>query len=86
MRVSVLTISDSVAAEKAEDRSGPSVIARCRELGWTIASSAVCADDRAAIDALRAQVRQEVDAAVAWADERPYPDPATLLGGVYDGE
>ena len=33
-----------------------------------------------------AQVLQEVDAAVAWADERPYPDPATLLGGVYDGE
>lgn len=51
MRVSVLTISDSVAAGKAEDRSGPSVIARCRELGWTIASSSVCADDRAAIEA-----------------------------------
>jgi pyruvate dehydrogenase E1 component alpha subunit len=47
------------------------------ERGW---------DGRAAIDALHAQVRQEVDAAVAWADERPYPDPATLLGGVYDGE
>jgi pyruvate dehydrogenase E1 component alpha subunit len=43
-------------------------------------------DDRAGLDALHAQVRQEVDAAVAWADERPYPDPATLLGGVYDGE
>ena len=42
--------------------------------------------DRAGLDALHAQVRQEVDAAVAWADERPYPDPATLLGGVYDGE
>jgi molybdenum cofactor synthesis domain-containing protein len=51
MRVSVLTISDSVAAGKAEDRSGPSVIARCRELGWTIASSAVLADDRVAIEA-----------------------------------
>jgi len=43
-------------------------------------------DDRAGLDALHAQVRQEVDAAVAWADERPYPEPATLLGGVYDGE
>jgi molybdenum cofactor synthesis domain-containing protein len=40
-----------VAAGKAEDRSGPSVIARCRELGWTIASSAVLADDRVAIEA-----------------------------------
>jgi pyruvate dehydrogenase E1 component alpha subunit len=43
-------------------------------------------DDRPGLDALHAQVLQEVDTAVAWADERPYPDPATLLGGVYDGE
>ena len=50
MRVSVLTISDSVAAGKAEDRSGPSVIARCRVLGWDIAASAVLADDRVAIE------------------------------------
>lgn len=50
MRVCVLTISDSVAAGKAEDRSGPSVIGRCRELGWNIVSSAVLADDRAAIE------------------------------------
>lgn len=51
MRVSVLTISDSVAGGKAEDRSGPSVIARCRELGWEIVASAVRADDRSAIEA-----------------------------------
>jgi len=51
MRVSVLTISDSVAAGKAEDRSGPAVIARCKSLGWGIASCAVRADDRAAIEA-----------------------------------
>ncbi len=50
MRVSVLTISDSVAGGKAEDRSGPSVIARCRELGWRIVASAVLADDRGAIE------------------------------------
>jgi molybdopterin adenylyltransferase len=50
MRVSVLTISDSVAAGKNEDRSGPAVIGRCRELGWTIASSSVRADDRGAIE------------------------------------
>ena len=43
-------------------------------------------DDSAAIDALHAQVKAEVDAAVAWADERPYPDPATLLDGVYEHE
>lgn len=50
MRVSVLTISDSVAAGKSEDRSGPSVAARCTELGWMIVSSAVRADDRTAIE------------------------------------
>ncbi|HXQ27158.1 MAG TPA: MogA/MoaB family molybdenum cofactor biosynthesis protein [Candidatus Acidoferrales bacterium] len=62
MRVSVLTISDSVAADKAEDRSGPSVIARCRELGWTIASSNVRADDRAAIEAF---LKETADSNVA---------------------
>jgi pyruvate dehydrogenase E1 component alpha subunit len=43
-------------------------------------------DDRGAIDAVHSRVRQEVDAAVAWADERPFPDPATLLDGVYEDE
>jgi molybdopterin adenylyltransferase len=51
MRVSVLTISDSVAGGNAEDRSGPSVIARCKELGWEIVASAVRTDDRSAIEA-----------------------------------
>jgi molybdenum cofactor synthesis domain-containing protein len=50
MRVSVLTISDSVAAGKNTDRSGPAVIARCKELGWDIVSSGVLADDRVAIE------------------------------------
>jgi molybdenum cofactor synthesis domain-containing protein len=64
MRVSVLTISDSVAAGKAEDRSGPSVIARCRELGWQIASSAVRADDRAAIEIFLKEAADSNDADV----------------------
>jgi molybdenum cofactor synthesis domain-containing protein len=51
MRVSVLTISDSVATGKAEDRSGPSLTGRCRELGWEVVGTAVCADDRPAIEA-----------------------------------
>lgn len=50
MRVSVLTVSDSVAAGKNEDRSGPAVVARCKELGWDVVSSALLADDRAAIE------------------------------------
>lgn len=49
MRVSVLTVSDSVAAGKNEDRSGLALIERCKELGWDVVASAVLADDRAAI-------------------------------------
>ena len=51
MRVAILTISDSVAAGKSQDRSGASVAARCRELGWEIVSSGVRSDDRPAIEA-----------------------------------
>lgn len=50
MRVSVLTISDSVAAGKNQDRSGPAVIARCKELGWDVVSTSLLADDRPAIE------------------------------------
>lgn len=64
MRVSVLTISDSVAAAKAEDLSGPSVMARCRELGWKIVSSAVRADDRAAIELFLKETADSNDADV----------------------
>lgn len=40
--------------------------------------------DQAAIDAVHAGIRKEVDEAVAWAEKSPYPDPATLLDGVYE--
>lgn len=50
MRVSVLTISDSVSSGKAEDRSGPAVVKRCQELGWNVSSTQVMADDRATIE------------------------------------
>jgi pyruvate dehydrogenase E1 component alpha subunit len=38
------------------------------------------------IDALQSSVRKEVDDAVAFAEASPYPDPATLTDGVYEGE
>jgi molybdopterin adenylyltransferase len=50
MRVSVLTISDSVSSGKQEDRSGPAVVTRCKELGWQIVASMVLRDDRSAIE------------------------------------
>jgi molybdopterin adenylyltransferase len=64
MRISVLTISDSVAAGKAEDHSGPSVIARCRELDWRIVSSAIRPDDRAAIEIFLKEAADSNDADV----------------------
>jgi len=56
MRVSILTLSDSVFSGKYEDRSGPAVLARCQALGWEVASCTVLPDDRAAIEAFLRQV------------------------------
>jgi molybdopterin adenylyltransferase len=64
MRVSILTISDSVAAGKYEDRSGPAVVARCRELGWEIVATAVLADERIAIEAYLKKAADAGDSAV----------------------
>ena len=52
MRVAVVTISDSVSTRKLEDRSGPAVVTRCKELGWQIVASTVLRDDRSAIETL----------------------------------
>ncbi len=46
MRVSILTISDSVSAGTRIDASGPSLLDRCAELGWDVVSVAVLPDDR----------------------------------------
>ncbi len=62
MRVAVLTISDSVSSGKAVDGSGPAVIARCKALGWEIICSAVCPDDRPAIEKF---LRETADSDVA---------------------
>jgi molybdopterin adenylyltransferase len=58
MRVSILTISDSVARGEREDLSGPALAARCRELGWEIASALRCSDDAAEV---RSQLRVFAD-------------------------
>jgi len=41
-------------------------------------------DTQTKIDELRATVHREADEGVAWAEQSPYPDPATLLDGVYE--
>ncbi len=62
MRVFVITISDSVSSGKSEDGSGPAVAARCKELGWTVTSSAVLADDRPSIEDMLAKVADSREA------------------------
>lgn len=49
--------------------------AKMLDKGWTT---------QEAIDEVHAGIRQEVDEAIAWAEASPYPDPATLLDGVYE--
>lgn len=58
LRVAIITISDSVSAGKTEDKSGPAVKARCRELGWEIKSTLVIPDDPPSI---REQLRELAD-------------------------
>ncbi|HKN24180.1 MAG TPA: MogA/MoaB family molybdenum cofactor biosynthesis protein [Candidatus Acidoferrum sp.] len=60
MRVAILTISDSVSRGEREDLSGPALVTRCRELGWTITSVLRCSDDPSAV---RSQMRAITDSA-----------------------
>jgi molybdopterin adenylyltransferase len=59
MRVAVVTISDSVSSGKLEDRSGPAVVSRCKELGWQIVAFTVMRDDRSAIETLLKEMAGE---------------------------
>ena len=58
MRIAVITVSDSVAAGKREDASGPAVVAVCRGLGWEIISTQIVSDD---LEAIRAALLAEAE-------------------------
>ena len=49
MRVSIVTVSDSVSAGKHEDLSGKALAERCAELGWEVISKSVVPDDEGLI-------------------------------------
>ena len=49
MRVAIITVSDSAARGEREDKSGPAVETRCRELGWNPVANKIVADDLIAI-------------------------------------
>ena len=63
--VAILTISDSAAAGRREDVSGPALRARCEKLGWPVLAAATIPDDAPLITA---QLEE-------WADE----DTASLI-------
>jgi molybdenum cofactor synthesis domain-containing protein len=49
VRAAVLTVSDSCYRGEREDRAGPQVAARLRELGWEVLATGLAPDDCAAI-------------------------------------
>lgn len=49
MRISIVTISDSVAAGQREDGSGKALERRCREAGWEVISTSIVADEESQI-------------------------------------
>ncbi len=51
MRVVLVTVSDSVSQRSREDRSGPALRERCRELGWQVVSTHVVSDDLSILQA-----------------------------------
>lgn len=59
MRVSIITISDSVSAGHREDGSGKALARRCGELGWEIISASIVPDEESVI---RAQLLALADA------------------------
>ena len=60
MRISIITVSDSVSSGTREDLSGKALEARCGELGWEVMSKSVVPDDEALI---RAQLAALADTA-----------------------
>ena len=56
IRVAILTISDSAVAGLREDRSGPALQHRVQELGWTVATTGVVADDVTGISSMLARL------------------------------
>ncbi|HLJ40876.1 MAG TPA: MogA/MoaB family molybdenum cofactor biosynthesis protein [Candidatus Acidoferrales bacterium] len=49
MRVSIITISDSVSAGHREDGSGKALAQRCRDVGWELISTSVVPDEESVI-------------------------------------
>jgi len=49
IKISILTVSDSVVRGTREDTSGPAVRERCEKLGWAVVEEDVAPDDESVI-------------------------------------
>ena len=78
MRAAVLTISTSVSARQAEDRSGPALAARAEGAGCSIEAMEVVPDDLALIeDRLRHYVEEGFDIVLTTGGTGFTPDDVT---------
>ena len=55
----ILTVSDSAVAGTRADATGPALVARINEIGWTVTAKAVVADER---EDIAAKLREWADA------------------------
>lgn len=56
IKAAIVTVSDSAVAGLREDRSGPALQHRVQELGWTVATTGVVADDVTGISSMLARL------------------------------
>src|SRR5919202_2052703 len=78
MRAAVLTVSTSVSALRAEDRSGPALAARAEEAGCSVEAMEVVPDDLALIeDRLRHYVDEDFDVILTTGGTGLTPDDVT---------
>ena len=78
MRTAILTVSTSVSARRAEDRSGPALAARAEGAGCEIAAMEVVPDDLALIeDRLRHYVDERFDVILTTGGTGFTPDDVT---------
>ena len=59
MKISVVTVSDTVSRGERADSSGPAVVARCKELGWPVESTHLVADDAFQIQTILKRLADE---------------------------
>src|SRR5712691_9742611 len=59
MKIAVITVSDTVSRGERADASGPAVVARCKELGWPVASTHLVADDAFQIETMLKRLADE---------------------------